>query len=245
VRIADTAQVKKIVNPAQQEGAVSNIADPVARGGGDTSTSRAVTPAAAPTPTPAAAPAATPAAASAAADQHQGAHGQSRAEVNAANLSVTWLGTSSGNPSLRRNVSCIALALGASTYLVDCGEGTSRQVIRASIDPASISGVFISHLHGDHCFGLPGLIELVSESHKGSGTAPESRLLRIQGPPGIQQLVKGALLVSHLHGCCTTLEWGQQLVNTIQAQYLAAVCRTHADKAGIMYFRIRYDLSIQ
>lgn len=117
----------------------------------------------------------------------------------APDLSVTWLGTSSGNPSLRRNVSCIALALGQSTYLVDCGEGTSRQVLRANIPPASIRGVFISHLHGDHCFGLPGLIELVSEAHRAMQSPIDTTILRVQGPPGVQQLVKGALAVSQLH----------------------------------------------
>lgn len=111
-------------------------------------------------------------------------------------MSVTWLGTSSGNPSLRRNVSSIALCHGSCTYLVDCGEGTSRQVLRSNIDPASISAIYISHLHGDHCFGLPGMIELISEAHRAAGVGQGSKLLTIQGPPGVQQLVKGALAVS-------------------------------------------------
>ena len=111
-------------------------------------------------------------------------------------MSVTWLGTSSGSPSMRRNVSSIALCHGQCTYLVDCGEGSSRQVLRSHINPASISGIYISHLHGDHCFGLPGMIELISRAHIAAGAERGSRQLTIQGPPGIQQLVKSALAVS-------------------------------------------------
>ncbi|KAL0049373.1 hypothetical protein WJX82_000641 [Trebouxia sp. C0006] len=70
------------------------------------------------------------------------------------------------------------------------------EVLRANIHPACIKGVFISHLHGDHCFGLPGLIELVSEAHEAAKSPNDMRILQIFGPPGIQQLVKGALAVS-------------------------------------------------
>lgn len=119
-------------------------------------------------------------------------------------MSVTWLGTSSGSPSMRRNVSSIALCHGQCTYLVDCGEGSSRQVLRSQINPASISGIYISHLHGDHCFGLPGMIELVSRAHLAAGAERGSRQLTIQGPPGIQQLVKSALAVSF---CLPKQQW--------------------------------------
>ena len=122
--------------------------------------------------------------------------GQSVSPSLSSHMSVTWLGTSSGNPSLRRNVSSIALRHGSYTYLVDCGEGTSRQVLRSNIAPASVSAIYISHLHGDHCFGLPGMIELISEAHKAAGSAQGSKQLTIQGPPGVQQLVKTTLAVS-------------------------------------------------
>lgn len=127
---------------------------------------------------------------------------QAPAQVN---MSVTWLGTSSGAPSLRRNVSCMALSFGASTYLVDCGEGSSRQLLRGNIDPLSIKGIFISHLHGDHCFGLPGVIELISQRHAAAGASERGQPLQVYGPPGIQQLVKAALSVSlsaHLAAPC-------------------------------------------
>ena len=105
---------------------------------------------------------------------------------------------------MRRNVSSIALCLGQCTYLVDCGEGSSRQLLRSQINPASISGIYISHLHGDHCFGLPGMIELISRAHIAAGAERGSRKLTIQGPPGIQQLVKSALAVS---SCLAKQQW--------------------------------------
>lgn len=121
----------------------------------------------------------------------------------APNMSVTWLGTSSGSPSTRRNVSSIALRHGSNTHVVDCGEGSGRQVLRSAIDPASIVGIYISHLHGDHCFGLPGMIELISAAHKAAGAVRGSKHLTIQGPPGIQHLVKSALAV-----CCLSVSGG-------------------------------------
>ncbi len=172
--------------PARQSSPSSNSASPIARSSNDTSGSTVFTQAAAAAP--------------------EGARSSSGSRAGqspaAPELSVTWLGTSSGSPSLRRNVSCIALTLGQSTYLVDCGEGTSRQVLRANIHPACTKGVFISHLHGDHCFGLPGLIELVSEAHEAAKSPNDLRTLQVFGPPGIQQLVKGALAVSHVYACC-------------------------------------------
>ncbi len=55
-------------------------------------------------------------------------------------MAITWLGTSSGAPSGKRNVSCIALRLPGATYLVDCGEGTFNQLQRAQVDLTTIRG---------------------------------------------------------------------------------------------------------
>ena len=172
------------MQPARQFSPSSNSANPTARSSNDTSN-----------------PTVSPQAAAAAPERAHSGSSRAGQSPAAPELSVTWLGTSSGSPSLRRNVSCIALTLGQSTYLVDCGEGTSRQALKANIHPASIKGVFISHLHGDHCFGLPGLIELVSEAHEAAKSPNDMRTLQVFGPPGIQQLVKGALAVSHVHAC--------------------------------------------
>jgi len=86
-------------------------------------------------------------------------------------MSVTFLGTSSGAPTLERNVSCMLVRTHHATYMVDCGEGTHRQLGAANADPASIEGIFITHLHGDHCFGLPGVILSIDDAKAAAATA--------------------------------------------------------------------------
>eukprot|EP00193_Tetraselmis_chui_P022073 CAMPEP_0177773866 /NCGR_PEP_ID=MMETSP0491_2-20121128/13150_1 /TAXON_ID=63592 /ORGANISM="Tetraselmis chuii, Strain PLY429" /LENGTH=641 /DNA_ID=CAMNT_0019292103 /DNA_START=46 /DNA_END=1971 /DNA_ORIENTATION=- len=119
---------------------------------------------------------------------------------------VTWLGTSSGSPTHDRNVSCIAVELDdSSVALVDCGEGTKRQIARSHLDISKVRHVFITHHHGDHIFGLPGLIAAISiasaeESKLGGETGREAEMtaaeappLFIYGPPGIMEYVYTSL----------------------------------------------------
>jgi ribonuclease Z len=101
---------------------------------------------------------------------------------------VTWLGTSSGAPTSRRNVSSMALSLNSDTVvLVDCGEGTRNQLRSAQIDPAIISHMFITHLHGDHCFGISGGLSTIMNARK--GTPREKEPVYIYGPPELHRLV--------------------------------------------------------
>lgn len=101
---------------------------------------------------------------------------------------VTWLGTSSGAPTSRRNVSSMALSLNSETVvLVDCGEGTRNQLRSAQIDPATISHIFITHLHGDHCFGISGGLSTIMNARK--GTPREKEPVYIYGPPELHRLV--------------------------------------------------------
>lgn len=73
-------------------------------------------------------------------------------------FTVHFLGTSSGLPTTQRNVSCVALQFGKKLFLLDCGEGAQLSLLRGGFNLSSISGIFITHVHGDHCFGLPGLV---------------------------------------------------------------------------------------
>ena len=94
-----------------------------------------------------------------------------------------------------RNVSAIALQLleeRGQTWLFDCGEATQHQILHTSVRPRRIEKIFITHLHGDHIFGLPGL--LGSRSFQG-GTTP----LTVYGPKGIKQFIEVALSVSTTH----------------------------------------------
>ena len=74
-------------------------------------------------------------------------------------MEITFLGTSSAVHSYTRNHPGIILKAFGEVMLFDCGESTQRQLIYAKISPMKISKIFISHYHGDHILGLPGLLQ--------------------------------------------------------------------------------------
>lgn len=107
-------------------------------------------------------------------------------------MEVQFLGTGSGVPAIHRNVTGIALKLlneRNAVWLFDCGEGTQMQILRTNIRPRKVEKIFITHLHGDHIFGLPGLVS--SRSFQG-GDEP----LEIYGPKGIRAFIETALKTS-------------------------------------------------
>jgi ribonuclease Z len=98
-------------------------------------------------------------------------------------------------PTRKRNVSSVALNLMSergTVWLFDAGEGTQQQMLRSPIKPGKLEHLFITHLHGDHLYGLPGL--LTSRSYQG-GEDP----LTIFGPPGIKRFVDTVLGLSGAH----------------------------------------------
>ncbi|BDA44477.1 Zinc phosphodiesterase ELAC protein 1 [Coccomyxa sp. Obi] len=106
-------------------------------------------------------------------------------------MAVTWLGTSSGAPTLKRNVSCISLRLPHATFLVDAGEGSCKQLEAAGMDAARVRTLFITHMHGDHCFGIGGMLRTVSTAREGTPLADMP--FHVYGPPGLHRLVTAAL----------------------------------------------------
>jgi ribonuclease Z len=95
-------------------------------------------------------------------------------------MELLFLGTSSMVPTKERNHSSILLSYGAENILMDCGEGTQRQLKLAGVASPRITKVLISHWHGDHVLGLPGLLQTISASEY-------SKVLEIYGPRGTKK----------------------------------------------------------
>ncbi|MFH1181823.1 MAG: ribonuclease Z [Candidatus Woesearchaeota archaeon] len=95
-------------------------------------------------------------------------------------MELLFLGTSSMVPTKERNHSALLLTYGAENILIDCGEGTQRQMKIAGIAMPKVTKILISHWHGDHVLGLPGLIQTLSASEY-------SKKLEIYGPVGTKK----------------------------------------------------------
>jgi ribonuclease Z len=100
-------------------------------------------------------------------------------------MQVTFLGTGGAVPSVERNTSGVLLRREGERLLFDCGEGTQRQMMRFSTG-FDVSHVFLSHLHGDHTLGLPGLTQTFDFNDR---EAP----LAVHTPPGTKPAVENLL----------------------------------------------------
>jgi ribonuclease Z len=107
-------------------------------------------------------------------------------------VDIFFLGTGAGLPAKLRNVTSIALKLleeRGAIWLFDAGEATQHQILHTSIKPRRIEKIFITHLHGDHLYGLPGLLS--SRSFQGGDTE-----IILYGPKGINEYVNISLSIS-------------------------------------------------
>ena len=101
-------------------------------------------------------------------------------------MELQFLGTSSGTPTKTRNVAGVALRSADGWVLVDCGEGTQHRILHTNLSPHDLRAIFITHLHGDHCYGLPGLLASAGLLNR---TAP----LAIVGPAPLERYVRGVM----------------------------------------------------
>ena len=99
---------------------------------------------------------------------------------------VHILGCGSALPTLQHNASSQIVELREKLFMIDCGEGTQIQLRRSRIHFSKIIAVFISHLHGDHCFGLPGMISTFGMTGR---TAP----LHIYAPAAFEPILEQTL----------------------------------------------------
>jgi len=97
-------------------------------------------------------------------------------------LSIIFLGTGGSWPTVKRNVSSVAIKRDSEVILFDCGEGTQRQFQKSNLSYMQISKIFITHFHGDHFLGIPGLIQTMQLNDR-------RKPLHIYGPKGIIKLV--------------------------------------------------------
>ncbi|CZB17992.1 ribonuclease Z [Candidatus Synechococcus spongiarum] len=106
-------------------------------------------------------------------------------------MQVTFLGTSSGVPTRQRNVSSLAVRLPqrSEIWLLDCGEATQHQLLCSPLRVSQLRRIFITHMHGDHVFGLPGLLASLGMAGMAAG-------LDLYGPPPLQSFVESALQFS-------------------------------------------------
>lgn len=128
-------------------------------------------------------------------------------------MEITFLGTGSNNPAPTRNVSCLSLKFGqlnaflpsifgnlkilnsflkveGDVWLFDVGEATQIQLMRSSVKAGKINKIFITHLHGDHLFGLPGLMCTIGQN------IVENKVVELYGPVGLRRFVRTTLELS-------------------------------------------------
>eukprot|EP00658_Telonema_sp_P-2_P031421 TRINITY_DN23509_c0_g1_i4.p1 TRINITY_DN23509_c0_g1~~TRINITY_DN23509_c0_g1_i4.p1 ORF type:complete len:248 (-),score=28.01 TRINITY_DN23509_c0_g1_i4:54-797(-) len=135
-----------------------------------------------------------------------------------ADMHLVFLGTSSSEPTRTRNVSGVALKFAGKSWLIDCGEGIQRQIGNVnSLTTCSIEKIFVTHMHGDHVFGLPGLLcNIVHNSPNGHPP------VGIYGPPGLRRYLHEALrmttaavpeyFVRELHSSRSTMDHKDDLM---------------------------------
>lgn len=110
-------------------------------------------------------------------------------------MELIFLGTGAGVPSKGRNVTSLALMMlneRNAIWLFDCGEATQHQILYSQVKLSKVEKIFITHMHGDHIFGLPGLLS--SRSFQGG----ESELV-VYGPAGIKDYIETSLMLSGTH----------------------------------------------
>ena len=123
-------------------------------------------------------------------------------------MKVIPLGTSSGKPTLRRNVSALAVAREGEWQLFDCGEATQTQIARAGLNPSRLSSIFITHLHGDHFNGVAGLLSTM-------GLDRRTRGLVLAGPRGMTDYLEtlARLKILFVNFPLDVREYGPQTAN--------------------------------
>lgn len=105
-------------------------------------------------------------------------------------MRVTFLGTAGSWPTKERSASAIALDTERELILLDCGEGTQRQFFQSSASFMRVRRIFLTHFHGDHFLGLPGLVQSMGLNNR-------IEPLEIYGPPDAEEMVSRSLAMGY------------------------------------------------
>ncbi len=105
-------------------------------------------------------------------------------------LQIIFLGTGGSWPTVKRNVTSVAVKRSKEILLFDCGEGTQRQFQKSDLSYMQITSIFITHFHGDHFLGIPGLIQTMQMNDRNTP-------LYIYGPKGIKELTNQLLTLGY------------------------------------------------
>lgn len=163
---------------------------------------------------------------------------------------ITVLGTSSATPTKYRHPSAQYVRLEGSCLLLDCGEGAQRQMSRYGLRVLKMSHVFITHLHGDHYFGLPGLITSMALYGR---TEP----LVIVGPAALESIMQALITESdsvlpyELQYIQTQSEFIETLVETDQFQVISVPLKHRVPCTGFLIkekgpeLRLNVDACVQ
>jgi len=137
-------------------------------------------------------------------------------------LNILFLGTGGSWPTIKRNVTSIAVKRGSEIILFDCGEGTQRQFQKSKLSYMQISKIFITHFHGDHFLGIPGLIQTMQLNDR---EIP----LHIYGPKGMIKLTDQLLslgyfkpnyeIISHEINENDVIDFGEYYIKTLKVKH--------------------------
>ena len=136
-------------------------------------------------------------------------------------LSITFLGTAASAPSARRGTAATLIARGGERILVDCGEGTQRQLLRSGHGLVDLDTILLTHVHADHVLGLPGLL-------KSYGLRDRDRELLIAGPTGTKTFLdRLSPVIGRLSFRVTVEEWRPADELPIEGGAIAAFATEH------------------
>ena len=113
---------------------------------------------------------------------------------------LLFLGTGAGSPSVRRNPTGICVRLARSNWMFDCAEGSLRQLIKSVVRVPLTTTFFVTHLHGDHVYGLPGIL-CTLDNHNAEYKDPETKVksprpINVYGPLGLFSYLNTAFCTS-------------------------------------------------